>query len=117
MIVLGAVLRGIEDWIGREELAEEKASGLRGFREWPPGLPLHDTLSEVFGRLDRQALAEALTRWVQAALPRLSGAPGCRDGKRLGGSREKDGAVPRMERMGGESPGGASPTGGCGQGE
>jgi hypothetical protein len=59
----------------------------------PPGLPSHDTLSEGFGRIDRQALADALMRGVPAALPSLSGAPGCRDGKRRGGSREEDGAV------------------------
>jgi hypothetical protein len=55
--VLGAVLSGIEDWVGREELAEEKASGLRGLLELPPGIPSHDTLSEVFGRLDRRRSA------------------------------------------------------------
>src|SRR5919108_5865833 len=96
MIVLCAVLSGIEDGVGMEEFAEEKESWLRGFLELPNGIPSHDTLSDVFGRIDRKAFAEAFTRWVQAALPSLSGEQVCLDGKRLCGSRKEDGAVPLM---------------------
>jgi predicted transposase YbfD/YdcC len=96
MIVLCAVLSGIEDWVGMEEFAEEKEGWLRGFLELPNGIPSHDTLSDVFGRIDRQAFAEAFTRWVQAALPSLSGEQVCLDGKRLCGSRKEDGAVHLM---------------------
>ena len=43
MIVLRAVLRGIEDWAGMEEFAEEKAPWLRGFWNYrmafPPTIP------------------------------------------------------------------------------
>lgn len=94
MIVLCAVLSGIEDWVGMEEFAEE--DWLRGFLELPNGIPSHDTLSDVFGRIDRKAFAEAFTRWVQAALPSLSGEQVCLDGKRLCGSRKEDGAVHLM---------------------
>ena len=96
MIVLCAVLSGIEDWVRMEAFAEEKEGWLRGFLELPNGIPSHDTLSDVFGRIDRQAFAEAFTRWVQAALPSLSGEQVCLDGKRLCGSRQEDGAVQLM---------------------
>jgi hypothetical protein len=101
MIVLCAVLSGIEDWVGREEFAEEKESWLRGLLELPNGIPSHDTLSDVLryrsmGRIDRKAFADALTRWVPAALPSLAGEQVCLDGKRLRGSREEEGAVPLM---------------------
>jgi hypothetical protein len=54
MIVLCAVLSGIEDWVGMEAFAEEKEAWLRGFLELPNDIPSHDTLSNV--------LDEAATR-------------------------------------------------------
>lgn len=93
MIVLCAVLSGIEDWVGMEEFAEEKETWLRGFLELPNGIPSHDTLSDVLGRIDPQAFQEAFLRWVQAALPSLSGEHICLDGKTLRGSRVGDRAV------------------------
>jgi hypothetical protein len=102
MIVLCAVLSGIEDWVGMEEFAE-KESWLRSFLELPNGIPSHDTLSDVFGRIDRKAFADAFTRWVQAALPSLSGEQVCLDGKRLCGSRKEDGAVHLMSAFAGKA--------------
>lgn len=93
MIVLCAVLSGIEDWVGMEEFAEEKATWLRGFLELPNGIPSHDTLSDVLGRIDPQAFQDAFLRWVEAALPSLSGEHICLDGKTLRGSRVGDKAV------------------------
>lgn len=55
MIVLCTVLSGIEDWVGMEEFAEEKESWWRGFLELPNGIPSHDMLSDVSGRIDRKA--------------------------------------------------------------
>ena len=39
MIVLCAVLSGIEDWVGMEEFAKEKEAWLREFLELPNGIP------------------------------------------------------------------------------
>lgn len=96
MIALCAVLSGIEDWVGIEEFAGEKEEWLRGFLELPNGIPSHDTLSDVLGRIDPKAFAEAFVRWVQAAMPGLSGQQVCLDGKTLRGSREGDKAVHLM---------------------
>ena len=49
MIVLCAVLSGVEDWVGMEAFAEEREAWLRGFLELPNGIPSHDTLSDVLG--------------------------------------------------------------------
>jgi hypothetical protein len=65
MIVFCAVLSGIEDWVGMEEFAEQKEPWLRRFLELPNGIPSHDTLSDVVGRLKPGAFAEAFLRWVQ----------------------------------------------------
>lgn len=93
MIVLCAVLSGIEDWVGMEEFAREKEAWLREFLELANGIPSHDTLSDVLGRIDPEAFQEAFLRWVQAALPSLSGEQICLDGKTLRGSRVGDRTV------------------------
>lgn len=93
MIVFCAVLSGIEDWVGMEEFAEQKEGWFRGFLELPNGIPSHDTLSDVFGRLKPEAFADAFLRWVQVALPSLAGEQVCLDGKILRGSRVGDRAV------------------------
>jgi hypothetical protein len=76
-----------------EELAKQKEGWLRGFLELPNGIPSHDTLSDVFGRLKPEAFVEAFLRWVQVALPSLAGEQVCLEGKTLRGSRTAGKAV------------------------
>lgn len=68
-IVLCAVLSGVEDGVGVEAFAEEKEARLRGFLELPNGIPSHDTLSDVLGRIDPAAWQTAFTAWATAAAP------------------------------------------------
>ena len=82
--------------LGREDFANEKATWWRSFLALPQGIPSHDTLSDVMGRIQPQAFTDAFQRWVQAALPSLSGEQICLDGKTLCGSREAERAVPLM---------------------
>jgi predicted transposase YbfD/YdcC len=93
MIVFCAVLSGIEDWVGMETFAEEKESWFRQFLELPNGIPSHDTLSDVIGRLQPGVFAEAFLSWMQSALPSLAGEQICLDGKTLRGSRMNGKAV------------------------
>jgi len=88
MIVLCAVLSGVEDWVGMEAFAEEKEAWLRGFLDLPNGIPSHDTLSDVMGRMDPVAFRAAFTAWATAALPNLAGEHVCVDGKTVRGSRD-----------------------------
>ena len=87
MIVLCAVLSGVEDWVGMEAFAEEKETWLRGVLDLPHGIPSHDTLSDVLGRIDPVAFRAAFTAWATAALPDLAGEQVCVDGKTVRGSR------------------------------
>lgn len=96
MIVFCAVLSGVEDWVGMEEFGLQKEAWFRGFLDLPHGIPSHDTLSNVFSRIKPEAFRIGFIRWVQAALPSLSGEQICLDGKRLRGSREGDQAVHLM---------------------
>src|SRR5512143_2757423 len=94
MIVLCAVLSGVEDWVGMADFAEEKEAWLREFLELPNGIPSHDTLSEVMGRIDPVAFRIAFTTWATAALPALADEQACVDGKTVRGSRDgANGAV------------------------
>ncbi|MDD5034862.1 MAG: ISAs1 family transposase, partial [Methylococcaceae bacterium] len=79
-----------------EDFALEKETWFRSFLELPNGIPSHDTLSDVMGRLKPDAFTEAFLSWVRAALPSLSDEPVCVDGKRLRGSRAGDSAVHRV---------------------
>jgi predicted transposase YbfD/YdcC len=97
IIVLSAVLSGIEDWVGMDTFAREREPWLRGFLELPNGIPSHDTLSDVLGRIDPVAFRTAFTAWATAALPSLADEQVCGDGKAVRGSR--DGANPAVHRV------------------
>ena len=97
MMVLCAVLSGVEDWVGMEALAEEKEAGLRGFLGLPNGIPSHDTLSDVLRRIDPVAFRAAFTAGATAALPGWAGEPVCVDGKAVRGRR--DGTPPAVHRV------------------
>ena len=88
VIVLCEVLSGVEDWVGMEAFAEEKEAWLRGFLELPNGIPSHDTLSDVLGRIDPGAFQTAFTVWSTASLPGLADEQVCVDGKAVRGSRD-----------------------------
>jgi hypothetical protein len=71
-----------------ETFAQEREAWLRSFLELPPGIPSHDTLSDVLGRIDPVAFRAAFTAWATAALPALGGEQVGIDGKAIRGSRE-----------------------------
>lgn len=86
MITLCAVLCGFEDWVSIEDFGNEHQAWLRTFLELPHGIPSHDTLSDVMGRIDSKAFDTALHAWISQALPSLAGRQVALDGKTLRGS-------------------------------
>jgi len=95
MITLCAVLCGHEDWVSIEDFASVQESWLRGFLELPNGIPSHDTLSDVMGRIDKEAFGEAFADWVSEVL--LGEQQMALDGKGLRGSANAgEGAVHLM---------------------
>jgi len=104
MIVLCAVLSGVEDWVGMADFAQEKEAWLRGFLELPNGIPSHDTLSDVMGRIDPVAFRMAFTAWATAALPELVDEQVCVDGKAVRGSRDgATGAIQLVSAFAGQA--------------
>ena len=55
----------------------------------PNGVPLHDTLGRVFGRLDAARFEECFRDWVQAAFELTAGQVVPVDGKSVRGSRDR----------------------------
>lgn len=96
MITLCATLCGYDDWVSIEDFAHENEAWLREFLPLANGIPSHDTLSDVMGRIERKAFAEAFARWMQDSLPELDTRHIALDGKTLRGSRQKGGAVHLM---------------------
>ena len=51
-LTICAVLSGANTWVEIEEYGESKRDWLATFLSLPHGIPSHDTLSDVFARLD-----------------------------------------------------------------
>ena len=104
MMVLRAMLSGIEDGVGMETFAQAREAGLRGFLEWPNGIPSHDTLSDVLGRIDPVAFRAAFAAGATAAWPDWAGEPIWIDGQAVRGRREGDHpAVHRVRALAGRA--------------
>ena len=84
-IVLCATLCGFDDWNSIEDFAEEQADWLKQYVDLSNGIPSHDTLSRVFGRLDRTEFARVFAQWVSDSLPSLDRQHIAIDGKMIGG--------------------------------
>jgi predicted transposase YbfD/YdcC len=95
MIMLCAVLSGVEDWVGMALFAQEEG-WLRHFLTLPNGISSHDTLSDVLGRIEPGVFTAAFTRWAQDGLSGLAGEAVAIDGKTLCGTRGAAGAVHLM---------------------
>ncbi|MDV7210466.1 ISAs1 family transposase [Azotobacter beijerinckii] len=96
MITLCATLCGHDDWVSIEDFAHENEAWLREFLPLSNGIPSHDTLSDVMGRLERKAFADAFGRWMQDSLPEFDARHIALDGKTLRGSRQNGSAVHLM---------------------
>lgn len=57
MITLCVVISGFEDWGSIEGCGNEHEDWLRTFLELPHGIPSHDMLSEVMGRIHKATLS------------------------------------------------------------
>jgi len=93
-IVLNAVISGVEDWAGMETWAKIKANWLKQFIPLRNGIPSHDTMSDVMGRINPKEFNACFTAWMRGSLPSLVGKHIAIDGKTLRGSaRDGENAV------------------------
>jgi len=87
MLTLCAVICGCEDWVAIEDFGHESETWLRKFLPLNNGIPSHDTISDVMGRIRPEPFAQAFARWAQHVLPELNAPHIAIDGKALRGSR------------------------------
>ena len=72
VVVVCALLCGVDDFVGIEAWANARIDWLRRFLKLDGGIPSHDTFGRLFGLLDRHAVETCFRRWVGGVLPALS---------------------------------------------
>ena len=82
-LCVSASLSGYEEWDEIVDFGQAKLAWLRQYLPFESGIPAHDTLNRVMGRLDPRAFEKCLINWVQRRIVLPSGAQICVDGKRL----------------------------------
>jgi predicted transposase YbfD/YdcC len=95
-LVFCAILSGVEDWVGMAIWGEIHQDWLRKYIPLTNGTPSHDTLMDVFGRINCEQFNAFFIRWVQTELPSLADVHIAVDGKTIRGSRDADGSAVHM---------------------
>lgn len=93
VIAVLAVIAGAQGWEDIENYGISKQQWLSEFLELPHGIPSDDTFRRVFERIDPEALAGSLTKWVQQLIPSLEQEIVPIDGKCLRGSYDRENGI------------------------
>ena len=92
MIVVTAVLSGMDTWNEIADWAGSKQEWLETFLELPNGIPSHDTLNRVFQMIEPKKFHDAFYEWTKCVAGTVSGVVAI-DGKTV--RRSKDNAADR----------------------
>lgn len=79
--ILAIAICGADSWVHVKLFGKSKLSWFQGFLELPHGIPSHDTLGDVFARLDPVQLQNCFVSWTQAIAELLPGGVVAIDGK------------------------------------
>lgn len=90
IIVITAVLAGMDTWNEIADWAVSKKEWFGSFLELPGGIPSHDTLNRVFQMIDPQKFHDAFLRWTYTISEKVKGVVAI-DGKTVRRSREEAG--------------------------
>lgn len=66
LLVLCAILSGMEDFVGIRLWGEERLDFLRRFLPFERGLPARDTLNDVINALDTDLFKTCFATWVES---------------------------------------------------
>jgi predicted transposase YbfD/YdcC len=66
VLAICAVICGADHWTEVETYGQMKEKWLRTFLELPHGIPSHDTIGDLFARLDPEQFRRGFLNWVQA---------------------------------------------------
>jgi predicted transposase YbfD/YdcC len=82
-IAICAVICGADSWVEVEQFGHEKEAWLRTFLALPNGIPSHDTIGDLFARLDPDEFERGFLSWIAAIANLTQGEVVAMDGKRL----------------------------------
>lgn len=88
-LTVSAVLSGAQGWEDIEEFAHAKIDWLKKFIELPSGVPTHDTIARVMGRLEPEALQRCFFQWMADVREAFEQDVIAIDGKSVRGSFDK----------------------------
>ncbi|MYC35214.1 MAG: ISAs1 family transposase [Chloroflexi bacterium] len=95
--ILAIAICGADSWVHIELFGKSKLAWFQSFLELPRGIPSHDTLGNVFARLDPVQLQYCFVFWTQAIAELSPGEVVAIDGKTARRSHAragKQGAIP-----------------------
>jgi predicted transposase YbfD/YdcC len=95
-VVFCAILSGVEDWVGMAIWGKIHQNWLKKYVRLANGIPSHDTLMAVFGRINSKQFNAFFIQWVQTELPSLAGVHIAVDGKTIRGSRDANDSAVHM---------------------
>ena len=83
LLTILAVLCGADNWVGVEKFGKSKYKLLKDILVLPNGIPSHDTIGDLFLRLNPEQLQSCFLKWVNAVFDFSGGEIIAIDGKTL----------------------------------
>ena len=72
-LTISAVLSGAQRWEDIEGFGHSKLDWLKRFVELSNGIPRHDTIARVMGRLEPNILQQCFFRWMNDVMEAIDG--------------------------------------------
>lgn len=89
VLVICATISGADTFVAVQQFGEARLEWLRGLLPFEKGIPSHDVLSGVFGRIDPAQFEACFRSWVQGIRRKTDGEVVALDGKTLCGSGDR----------------------------
>lgn len=89
IIAICGVVCGADSWVGIETVGKGKEAWLGQFLDLEHGIPSHDTLGDVFAKIDSEAFQKRFIQWVENVFRITKGQVVAIDGKTLRGSHDR----------------------------
>ena len=83
VLTILAVICGADNWVAIEKFGESKMDWLKTFLRLPHGIPSHDTIGNLFARLEPKLLQDCFLRWINEVFHFSGGEIIAIDGKTL----------------------------------
>jgi predicted transposase YbfD/YdcC len=89
MLVICAVIAGCDEWTAIEAYGKAKLGFLKSFLQLENGIPSHDTLGDIFAKIDPDAFEQCFLNWTLGVCQLSDGEVISIDGKQLRGSYDR----------------------------